>query len=86
LGNGGQNMDRQLVGVRIVAGNERHARIHDGRYKGDFARQPIQLGDHKRGALAPTRFKRLFQLGPICALAALDLVYSATTSQEPPFR
>jgi hypothetical protein len=38
-------VDGELVGVRVVAGDEIDASVHERREEGDVAREPVQLSD-----------------------------------------
>jgi hypothetical protein len=42
----------ELVGVRVVAGDEIDPLVHDRGEEGDVAREPVQLSDDQLGALA----------------------------------
>ena len=48
LGDGGQNVDGQLVGVRVVAANEVSSRTHQGRQESHVAGQAVQFGHYQR--------------------------------------
>ena len=72
LRHGGEDVDGELVGVRVVAGDEIDTSVHERREEGDVAREPVQLSDDQLGALALAVRQRLGQLGPGGMLAALD--------------
>jgi hypothetical protein len=63
LRHGGENVDGELVGVRVVAGDEIDASVHERGEEGDVAREPVQLSDDQLGALAFALRQRLRQLG-----------------------
>ena len=74
LGNGRQDMDRELVHVRIVHGHELDAALHQRCNEGQVAGQTIELGDHQPGLLPLAGRDGRGELRPvIVALAALDL-------------
>jgi hypothetical protein len=43
LGDGGHDVNRQLVGVRVINGNERNAGIHQRRNEREIAGQPVNI-------------------------------------------
>jgi hypothetical protein len=49
LGDGREYMDRELVGVRHVGGNELDAGVHKRRNERDIAAEPVELGDDELG-------------------------------------
>ena len=51
LCDGGQDVNRELVGVRIIDGDELNTGVHQRRDESQIARQPIELGDHQLGFL-----------------------------------
>jgi hypothetical protein len=73
LGDGRQNVNRQLVRVRVIDGDKLHARVHERRDECQIAGETIELGDHEPGAMLSASLKSLHQLGPIVTLAGLDL-------------
>jgi hypothetical protein len=73
LGHRRQDMQRQLVGVRIIDRNELNAGIHERCDKGQVSGQPIQLGNDQLGFVLAAGLERPHQLRPICPLAALNL-------------
>ena len=73
FGNSRQNVDGELVGVRVIDGHELDAGIHQGRNEGQISGQPIKLGDHQLGFVLTARLKRPGEFGPIGVLAALHL-------------
>ena len=70
---GGQDVDGQAVGLGEVDGHEVDAALHQLGDEGDVAGQPVELGDHQGGAVQAAQAERPVQLGPVVALAALDL-------------
>ena len=73
LGDGGQDMQREPVGLRHVAAEQLDAAFQQPGDESDVARQPVEFGDEQRGAGLLGVVERLLQLGPVGALAALDL-------------
>jgi hypothetical protein len=73
LGNGGQDMHRQLVGVRIVHRDELNTAFHQRGDESQVAAESVKLGDYQLGFLPLAGYQRLLQLGPIVPLTALDL-------------
>ena len=73
LGHGRQDVDRQPVGLREVAGDELDPALHQVRDEGDVAGQPVELGDQQRRLLQPAGGEGRGELGPVVAPAALDL-------------
>ena len=51
LGHCHENMNGQLVGVRVVGGHELDARFHEAGNEVDVTRKPIQLGNNERRAM-----------------------------------
>ncbi len=49
FGDGGQDVDGQLVGVRVIHRHELHPRLHESRHEGEISREPIKLGDDQPG-------------------------------------
>jgi hypothetical protein len=62
----------ELVGVRVVAGDEIDPLVHDRGEEGDVAREPVQLSDYQLGALALALRQRLRQVGAGGMPAVLD--------------
>jgi hypothetical protein len=81
LGHSRQDMDGQLVGMRIIDRHELHTGIHQGRYECQVAGQAVELGNDELGFLLFAGRERLHQLRPIIALAALD--FGELTNQRP---
>ena len=52
LRHGRENMHGQLIGVRVIDGDELHARVHQCGNERHIARQPVEFGDDQFG-LAP---------------------------------
>ena len=73
LGDGGQDVQGQLVGGGHVDRDELDAALHQVGDEGDVARQAVELGDHQHGPLPPAQLERRGELGPVGALAALHL-------------
>ena len=77
----------ELVGVRVVAGDEIDASVHERGEEGDVAREPVQLSDDQLGALALALRQRLRQLGAGGMRSRSRLRSNSPTScQEPPSR
>jgi hypothetical protein len=72
LGDGRQDVHRQLVRVRVIDGDEFHTRIHERRYKGEVAGQSIELGNDELSFLFLAGRERFFQFRPVIPLAALN--------------
>jgi hypothetical protein len=73
LGDGGEDVQGQLVGGGHVDRGELDAGFHQVGDEGDVARQAVELGDHQHGPLPPAQFERRGKLRPVVALAALHL-------------
>jgi hypothetical protein len=73
LGNGGEDVDRELVREGHVGGDELHARLHQLRGEGDVAGEPVELGDDQLGPELLAGGERGGELRPVAALAGLDL-------------
>src|SRR5690349_4452446 len=73
LGDSGQDVNRQPVGLWEVNGVKLHAGLHQVRNERDIAREPIELGDDQGRSVKPAELERFGELRPITALAALDL-------------
>jgi len=73
LGDGGQDMQREPVGLRHVAAEQVDAAFQQAGDEGDVARQPVELGDEQRGVGLLGMVEGLLQFRPVGALAALDL-------------
>ena len=73
LGNGGEQVDGELVGLGHVGCNEVHAAFHQAGNEMDVAGEPVELGDDELGFLAATCVERRGELGPVVALARLNL-------------
>jgi hypothetical protein len=81
LGNGGQNVDSQPIGLREIDGVKLDTRLHQVRYEGDIAGQPIEFGDNQGRAVQAAETKSFGEPGPITPLAALDFGHF---SHQPP--
>jgi hypothetical protein len=73
LSHGGQDVHRELVGVRVIDGNELNARVHQRCDKCKIAGKTIELRDDKLGALLTTSGQCLGQFGTVVALSCFDL-------------
>ena len=73
LGEGGQQMDHQLVGVGIVDGLELHPALHQVGNEGHVAAQAVELGNDERSLLLTALGQGGQQLGAFVFLTALDL-------------
>ena len=71
LGDGGQDVQGQLVGIGHVDGGELDAALHQVGDEGDVARQPVELGDHQHGPPLPAQVEGRGELGSVVAFAAL---------------
>jgi hypothetical protein len=47
FGDSRQNVDGQLVGVRVINRYELDPGVHEGRYKSKISREPIELSDNQ---------------------------------------
>jgi hypothetical protein len=72
LSHGREDVDRQLVGVGVINGNEFDAAFHKRGNGGQVAGQAVKLGDDKLCPLLLAGRERLLQLRAVGALAALD--------------
>jgi hypothetical protein len=70
LGDGRQDVDRQARRMRVVAGDEIDARLHQRRNELDVAREAVELGDDQGRMAQPARG----DLWPVAFLAAFDLL------------
>src|SRR5262245_612785 len=66
-------MDCELGGRRVVAANEGDLAVHQHRNEREISAEPIQLSNHQLRLVLLAGGQRLFQLGPVGALVALDL-------------
>ncbi|AIT07357.1 hypothetical protein MC45_14345 [Sphingomonas taxi] len=73
LSNRRQQVQRQPVGMRHVAGDELHAAVHQVRDEGDIARQPIKLRDYQRRTMQAAHGQRRRQLRSVGLAARLHL-------------
>src|ERR1700674_5167710 len=65
LGDGGQNMQREAVGLREVTAHEVNLAVHERGDEGDVAREPIELRNDQLGLVLFAGGKRSGQLGAI---------------------
>ncbi len=68
-----QDVKRQSVGLREVAGHEIHVTVHQRRDEADPAGQPVQLGDDENGPVSAAGSQGSGELRAVILLAALDL-------------
>src|SRR5262249_31102281 len=73
FGDGGQDVDGEFVGVRVVGCDELDAGIHQRGDEGKIAGQAVEFGNDQFGLLLPAGRQRLFKLGAGIALATFDL-------------
>ena len=74
VGHGGQDVQRQPGGVRIIDRHELDAGVHHGGDEGHVAGKSVELGHHQLGPLLLTGRERGGKPWPVIAtLAALDL-------------
>src|ERR1017187_8427225 len=74
LGDGGQNVDGQPVGLGHIASDEVRAALHQVGNKSDVAGQSVKTGNQQGSAALPTLFKCGQELRPVRVPAsALDL-------------
>jgi hypothetical protein len=73
LRHGGQDVNRKLVGVRVINSDELNTGVHKRRDESQIARQAIELGDHQLGLLPLANSQRLLKLGALVAFAAFNL-------------
>ena len=69
LGDGREDVNRQLIGERIVHRDKLHTGVHEGRDECKIPGQAIELGNDELGSLF---CDRLLQLRPVIAPSALD--------------
>jgi hypothetical protein len=72
LGHGRENVQRQPVGLRAVAGDELNARIQNASNKLDVTGQPVQFGDYQCRTSRPATTQRSSQLRPVSFTPALN--------------
>jgi hypothetical protein len=65
LGDGGQNVDGQPVGLGHIAGDEIRAALHQVGDKSDVAGQPIKAGNQQGSAALAALLKGGKQLRPV---------------------
>ena len=82
FGDGGQDVDGEFIGVRIVGCDELHAGIHQGGDESQIAGQAVEFGDAEFGLMAPAGRQGLLEFGAGIALAALDLGMLRDQSSE----
>ena len=81
LGDSGQNVDGELVGMRVIDRDKLDAAIHQRGDEGEVAGQPVELGNDELGLVLAAGEQRLGQLRAIRTLAALNL---GVLGDEPP--
>jgi len=74
LGDGGEDLDRQLGGVWGVASDKLDATLLQRADEEDVAREPVELGDDQGRVAQPAGRECGGDLRPVVALAALDLL------------
>ena len=62
LGNGGHDVDGQVIGFGHVDGDEPYAGFHEGSDDGDVAGEAVELGDQKHAADSFRLFQSGFEL------------------------
>jgi hypothetical protein len=62
LGHGGQNVNGELVGVRVIHRHELNAAFHERGIESEVARKPVELGDNELGLLPLASGNSLFEL------------------------
>ena len=67
LGDGGEDVDGEPVGVRVVGGDELDVAVHQGGDEGEIAGQAVEFGNDQLGLVLPARGQGLLEL-PKCAL------------------
>ena len=72
LGDGGQDVNGQLVGVRVIDRYELDAGVHQRRDESKISGKPVELGDDQSGLVLAAGLQRPRQVRPIGPLAALD--------------
>jgi hypothetical protein len=70
---GREDMDGQLVGVRVIHSHELHTALHQRGDEGQVAGQAVELGDDQLCLLLLAGRERLLQFWSVIALAALNL-------------
>jgi hypothetical protein len=73
LGDCRQDVDGQLVGMRLIDRDKLDLAVHQRGDERNVAREAVKLGDDQLGLVPAAGGDRPLQLGPLCALAALDL-------------
>jgi hypothetical protein len=73
LGHRRHDVDGEPVGLREVDRHELGSALHQRGDEVDVAGEPIELGDHQHRLVQAAQAQRLGELGPVVALAALDL-------------
>jgi hypothetical protein len=86
LSNGRQDVDSQLVGVRVVNRHELDAGVYKSRHEGQISREPIELGDDQPGLVLAAGIYGPCQLRAVRFLATLHLDELADQLPAPPLR
>ena len=74
LGHGGEDVDREAVGMGVVGGDEIDPGLHQRCEEGDVSAQAIDLGHQERRPRAPSKGHCGGKLQPVIALSRLDLL------------
>jgi hypothetical protein len=76
---GRQDVDGQLVGVRIVDCHELHAGFHEGRHEGEVSGQPIKLRDDQpRLVIAAGALVRSEIASRSCSATAASIAFASS--------
>ncbi|MBB5057447.1 hypothetical protein HDF16_002153 [Granulicella aggregans] len=72
LGYSSQDVNRQAIGLREVAGNEIDSSLHQRRDKVDVASKTIELGDDECCPMESTETQGFGNGGPVVPLSAFN--------------
>lgn len=71
LGEGGQDMDHETIGVGCIDSDELDAALHQGGHKGDIPGKAIQFGNDQDRTFASTLSESIGKHGTFAARSAL---------------
>jgi hypothetical protein len=65
-------MDRKPVCLREIASQKFYPGVHEGRYEGDVAGKPVELGNDQGGSVDPAGGQGSFKLWTVARSPAFD--------------
>jgi hypothetical protein len=86
LRDGRQNVNCELICMRVVRSQKFDARIDQGGDEGQIAGKPVQLGNDKFGLLLPAGLNGLGKLGAVRPLPGFDFGIFPDQLPDPPLR